>query len=156
MSLSLQIRSLRLAEGLTQADLAERAGIAQPNLAAFESGARRPSLYTLGLLAEGLGVDSARLLQDTPAVELDRFQMDGVARALVSASPKPDGLPAALWKDLQALFFSKLRAMAPAQERIRSRISPYAAESRAKAWLGAEALDELTRRFEKIYPESAS
>ena len=150
MSLSLQIRSLRLAEGLTQADLAARVGIAQPNLAAFESGAKRPSLYTLGLLAEGLMVDPARLLQDRPTTVLDRFQMDTVARALVSASAKPKTLPDALWKDLQALFFSKLKAMAPAQRRARSRISPYAAERRAKAWLGSEALDELTRRFDKI------
>ena len=156
MSLSLQIRSLRLAEGLTQAALAARAGIAQPNLAAFESGARRPSLYTLGLLAEGLKVDPARLLQDRPAVVLDRFEMDSVARALVSASSKPDGLPEALWRDLQAHFFRKMKAMAPAQERKRLRISPYAAARRAKAWLGSGALDELTRRFEKIYPESVS
>ncbi len=156
MSLSLQIRSLRLAEGLTQAGLAARAGIAQPNLAAFESGARPPSLHTLGLFAEGLGVDSARPLQDRPAGALDRFQMDTVARALVSASSKPEGLPDALWKDLQALFFSKLRAMAPDRRRARPRISPYAAERRAKAWLGHEALDELTRRFEKYYPEAAS
>ena len=156
MSLSLQIRSLRLAAGWTQAGLAAQAGIAQPNLAAFESGARRPSLYTLGLLAQGLGVDSARLLQDRPAEQLDRFQMDKLARALVSASPKPKKLPGALWRDLQALFFPKLKAMAPAQRRVKMRISPYAAERRAKAWLGAEALDELTRRLEKIYPEAVS
>jgi transcriptional regulator with XRE-family HTH domain len=151
MSLSLQIRSLRLAEGLTQTDLAARVGIAQPNLAAFESGARRPSLYTLGLLAEGLGVDPSRLLQG-PSVVLDRFQMDRVTKALVSASPKPDRLPAPLWKDLQVLFFSKLKAVAPDKRRLRLRISPYAAERRVKAWIGSRALDELIRRFEKIYP----
>jgi transcriptional regulator with XRE-family HTH domain len=156
MSLSEQIRSLRLAGGLTQADLAARSGIAQPNVAAFESGARRPSLYSLGLLAQGLEVDSARLLQDRPAAVLDRFQMDQAAKALVSAGRKPDWLPDALWKDLQALFFSKLKAMAPAQQRKKIRVSPYAAERRAKAWLGYDALEELTRRFEKIYPESAS
>ena len=156
MSLSVQIRSLRLAGGLTQADLAARVGIAQPNLAAFESGARRPSLYTLGLLAEGLGVDSARLLQDKPAKTLDRFQMENAAKALVSASSKPENLPAALWRDLQALFFSKLKAIAPERRRARLRVSPYAAERRIKAWLGPEALDELTRRFDKHYPESTS
>ncbi|HTB23143.1 MAG TPA: helix-turn-helix transcriptional regulator [bacterium] len=156
MSLSLQIRSLRLAQGLTQADLAARTGIAQPNLAAFESGSRRPSLYTLGLLAKGLQVEAARLLQDRPAMVLDRFQMDRVARALVSASSKPDGLSDALWRDLQAVFFSKLKAMAPTRLRTRVRVSPYAAERRARAWLGVGAFDELTRRFEKIYPEAVS
>lgn len=37
------IRVLRLAAGLTQAELAARAGTARPNIAAYESGAKTPS-----------------------------------------------------------------------------------------------------------------
>ncbi len=37
------LRTMRLAAGLTQAELAERAGTARPNVAAYESGAKRPS-----------------------------------------------------------------------------------------------------------------
>ncbi|MEO5534142.1 MAG: helix-turn-helix domain-containing protein [Pseudolysinimonas sp.] len=37
------IRALRVAAGLTQAELAERAGTARPNIAAYESGAKTPS-----------------------------------------------------------------------------------------------------------------
>lgn len=39
----MDIRALRLAAGLTQAELAARAGTARPNIAAYESGAKTPS-----------------------------------------------------------------------------------------------------------------
>ena len=38
-----QIRELREAAGLSQAELARRSGVAQPNIAAYESGRRRAS-----------------------------------------------------------------------------------------------------------------
>jgi predicted nucleotidyltransferase len=38
-----EIRAMRLAAGLTQAQLAARAGTARPNIAAYESGAKVPS-----------------------------------------------------------------------------------------------------------------
>ncbi len=41
------IRAARLAAGVTQLAVAERAGTAQPAVAAYESGARTPSLATL-------------------------------------------------------------------------------------------------------------
>jgi len=37
------IASARLAAGLSQAELAARSGVAQPNISAYESGVRRPS-----------------------------------------------------------------------------------------------------------------
>lgn len=37
------VQSLRLAAGITQDELADRSGVAQPNIAAYETGARRPS-----------------------------------------------------------------------------------------------------------------
>lgn len=39
----MEIRDIRAAAGLSQLELAERTGVAQPNLAAYESGRRRPS-----------------------------------------------------------------------------------------------------------------
>ena len=155
MTFSLQMRSLRLAGGLTQAELARRSGIAQPNLAAFENGARRPNLGSLNRLAAALGVEAGRLLQDKAPLSLDRFAMDASARALMSGMPGPAQLPKPLWRDLQAVYFSKLSDLAPKVKRSRPRVSPYAAERRAKAWLGREAFGELTRRFEKIYPEQS-
>ncbi|GEB65962.1 hypothetical protein SAT01_34100 [Sinomonas atrocyanea] len=45
-----EIRRLRMAAGLTQAELAARSGVAQPNIAAYESGQRRPSAAMLDRL----------------------------------------------------------------------------------------------------------
>ncbi|MFD3744802.1 helix-turn-helix domain-containing protein [Nocardia sp. NPDC058633] len=46
------VRELRLAAGLTQAELAQRSGVAQPNIAAYESGNRRPSAAMMARLRE--------------------------------------------------------------------------------------------------------
>jgi len=47
------IRSARYAAGVTQVELAARAGTTQPAIAAYESGARRPNLATLSRLLDG-------------------------------------------------------------------------------------------------------
>ena len=47
------IRTARYAAGITQVELAARAGTTQPAVAAYESGARRPNLATLSRLLEG-------------------------------------------------------------------------------------------------------
>lgn len=44
------VRRLRLRAGLTQDELAERSGVAQPNIAAYESGTRAASAAMLGRL----------------------------------------------------------------------------------------------------------
>ena len=44
------LRNARQAAGITQSEVAERAGTAQPAVAAYESGARTPSLKTLARL----------------------------------------------------------------------------------------------------------
>ncbi len=47
------IRGARSAAGITQVELAERAGTTQPAVAAYESGARTPNLATLSRLLDG-------------------------------------------------------------------------------------------------------
>lgn len=51
-----RVRAWREAHGLTQRELAERLGWEQPTVARLEGGAVAPTLTTLGLLAERLGV----------------------------------------------------------------------------------------------------
>lgn len=60
--LGARLRRLRLAAGLTQAELARRTGIQRPNIARLESGRHTPSLETLGRLASAIGVPAARVL----------------------------------------------------------------------------------------------
>lgn len=50
------LRRARSRAGLTQRELARRAGVAQSVVAAYESGAREPSLGTLAALVEAAGI----------------------------------------------------------------------------------------------------
>lgn len=61
MKLSAQmLRQARLSAGLTQAQLARRAGTSQPAIAAYESGTRTPSVATMErlLAAAGMGLEA--------------------------------------------------------------------------------------------------
>ena len=60
--LGARIRELRLAAGLTQAELARRTGIHRPNIARVEAGRHTPSLETLSRLAHAIGVPTTRVL----------------------------------------------------------------------------------------------
>lgn len=51
------VRHIRDIVGVTQRELAEAAGTSQPTIAAYESGARLPSLRTLIRLASAVGLD---------------------------------------------------------------------------------------------------
>jgi transcriptional regulator with XRE-family HTH domain len=57
-----RLRMLRLASGLSQSQLAARAGHKQPWLAYMESGQREPQLRTVEKLAAALGTEVAELL----------------------------------------------------------------------------------------------
>jgi DNA-binding XRE family transcriptional regulator len=59
-----RLRALRLAAGLTQAELARRTGIHRPNIARVEAGRHTPSLETLARLAAAIGVPTTRVLAD--------------------------------------------------------------------------------------------
>jgi transcriptional regulator with XRE-family HTH domain len=60
-----KLRYERRAAGLTQAELAERSGVAQSTIAQIEGGARpNPHPGTLKKLAEALSVETRELLDD--------------------------------------------------------------------------------------------
>jgi predicted nucleotidyltransferase/DNA-binding XRE family transcriptional regulator len=61
-----EVRALRLAAGLTQTELAARSGVAQPNLAAYETGQRTPSEAMLKRLRAAA--------KPRPAVLLDKHR----------------------------------------------------------------------------------
>ncbi len=62
-ALGAAIRDHRTAAGLTQAKLAELAGIGRPHLNHIEGGRKSPTVVVLVHLARGLGVDPGVLLQ---------------------------------------------------------------------------------------------
>ena len=57
-----RLRSVRLEKGLTQKQLGERCGIADPTIRKYESGKLNPKLETVKKLADGLQVDYSYLL----------------------------------------------------------------------------------------------
>jgi len=59
-----RLRELRDRRGLTQGDLAERAGISASFLSFLEMGRRKGSLETYGRLADSLGVPMSVLFQN--------------------------------------------------------------------------------------------
>jgi transcriptional regulator with XRE-family HTH domain len=63
-SVGAAIRRLRSAQGLTLADVADRAHISQGMLSRLETGAVSPSLETLAAVAKAIGADLATLFRD--------------------------------------------------------------------------------------------
>lgn len=64
-----QIREWREAHGISQQELATRLGMAQPNVARLEGGGVAPTLTTLALLTERLGVRvTVEPGEDAPAI----------------------------------------------------------------------------------------
>lgn len=62
-ALGTAIREHRTAAGLSQAKLAERAGISRVYLSVVEAGQKCPTVVVLVHLARGLGIDAAQLLE---------------------------------------------------------------------------------------------
>jgi len=62
--LGARLRELRMAAGLTQAELARRTGIHRPNIARVEAGRHTPSLETLARLASAIGVTTTHVLAE--------------------------------------------------------------------------------------------
>jgi transcriptional regulator with XRE-family HTH domain len=59
------LREARTEAGLTQVELARRVGVKQPMIAAYETGAREPSVAQLRRIARALGLQVS--LTDRPA-----------------------------------------------------------------------------------------
>lgn len=62
-----KLKELRDAAGLTQAELADKAGIAQPTIAIYEKGEKHPGPKTLELIASALDFPAAKLAAILPA-----------------------------------------------------------------------------------------
>lgn len=88
------IRRYRLERGISQAELARLAGLAQSNLSHIEKGTRDLTVATLGRLATALGVPPACLLEEpcSPAgPRMTRTRIEALAEAVVNPSSVSDG-----------------------------------------------------------------
>ncbi|MBI2058334.1 MAG: helix-turn-helix transcriptional regulator [Nitrospirae bacterium] len=81
----LTLRRLRLELGLTQEQLARRAGMARPSLTRVERGQKDLTVSSLLRLSQALGMDPARFFEEAPAPKpLGRHGIDRIARAVVA------------------------------------------------------------------------
>lgn len=71
-ALGAAIRDHRTQAGLTQAELAERAGIGRPHLNHIEGGRKNPTVVVLVHLAHSLGVTPGELLEPVELSEAAR------------------------------------------------------------------------------------
>lgn len=57
-----RLRKARLANGLTQADVAKKAGISENHYAQIERGEKNPSVTTFEYIIKAIGVTSSEIL----------------------------------------------------------------------------------------------
>jgi transcriptional regulator with XRE-family HTH domain len=77
------LRSVRLKAGLTQAQLAARAGTSQATLSAYENGSKQPSLATFSRLLQAAGARLA--VEEIPAQRVEPSRRAGARLAQVLA-----------------------------------------------------------------------
>lgn len=72
MGVSENIKRLRVERDLTQAQLAERAGVARSTLGQWEAGWAVPSFGSVMKIARALNVDAGMIIEEQPLPEVDR------------------------------------------------------------------------------------
>ncbi len=76
MSFAERLRNLRKEKGLTQNELADKAGMNGRHMSRYETGALKPPQRTIRRLAEALGVSVEELTQDTPQLRAQDVSLD--------------------------------------------------------------------------------
>lgn len=80
------VRDLRTASGLSQEELGRRSGVAQPNIAAYEAGRRRPSAHMLDRLRRACQPRPSESLREHRARVIEILAGHGLSAPLVFGS----------------------------------------------------------------------
>jgi len=151
MNFGPRLKAWRLSKNLTQASLAQKAGLPRPNLADIEAGRRDCTLKTLGRLAYALELRPGELLDHSPHEEtaLDRHQIDAIARSLFhpeqTLAPDLQAIQKALLPVVRPILMAAglhFDPETPRQKRRRQRPSTNP--------IPPQALDLLIRRVHKL------
>ena len=89
LAIGYQITFLRKQKGLTQAGLARRSGIPQPNLSRIERGEQDPTLSTFFKICSSLNVHPAEIFKRSPKkkhILWTRSALERVAHSVVGSS----------------------------------------------------------------------
>lgn len=101
----------RRARGLTQAQIAQRAAVPQPNLSALEAGRLDPTLSTLRRLAAALDIPAGTLLEKTPPRPAwSRHRIDNLVRQALTPAARPVGPLASTIRGLRHVLHERLAA----------------------------------------------
>jgi transcriptional regulator with XRE-family HTH domain len=128
-------------KGMTQGQLAEKAGVSRPNLSAVERGKAEVSLRTLRAIAYALGVHPGVLVDGQPpewqarAERLDRSALERIAAAVVAGDQPQDLSEADTVEELRLLTHGRMQASG----RESARIGVPSVRAVARAWLRLES-----------------
>ena len=101
MDAGVALRGARVAAGLSQAELAERAGTSQATVSAYESGAKQPSVATLSRLLAAAGSQLTVAPMRQAVREPSARQLKRTARALADVLALAEALPVRHQKELR-------------------------------------------------------
>lgn len=156
VSLGENIYLWRLFKGLTQKELAKKAGIPRPNLSAIESGKREVSLATLRALAVAFGITPGVIINGVAPIRfkkslLSRQSLENISRASLGRS-KDFSAP---WqKDISIMLSKVIKNRINACNKnyhstLEERQDYIANWLMLKAGLETEALNNLLNRLDK-------
>lgn len=146
------LRRWRSARGLSQAQLAETAGLTQAAISELERGHRVPSLRTVAKLAVALEVSLSDLVQAKAPETLSREVADRIASYIIQGEGRIPAAERRIAGDLAGLVIQKLRAhRVPGSRRVaRCR---WAAAGRAmwvKGIYGGHLPEQVLRRLDVL------
>src|SRR2546427_12729820 len=96
------VRAARAAAGLTQRQMAARAGVSQPVVAAYESGRRQPTIPTLRRLLAAADHDLALTATLRESGRAERSRAASRSRALATTARRYQHSPEGYWSLLVA------------------------------------------------------
>jgi transcriptional regulator with XRE-family HTH domain len=87
------LQAVRTSAGLSQAELARRAGTSQATISAYESGAKQPSVATFSRLLAAAGARLAVEAGGAPRVEPSRTELERSGKTLAEVIALAEALP---------------------------------------------------------------
>ena len=147
-----QLKSWRLAKGMTQEVLAQKAGVPRPNLADLEAGRRDCTVKTLTRLAYGLQISPGTLLDSFPqkAQILNRHEINAIARALINPRLKLSASLEPIRSAVKSVVLPILQAAGFSSKTTRLGIPRNSRRNPALEKIVPESLDQLILRVNKL------
>lgn len=153
MDIGDRIMGWRRFRGMTQAILAEKAGLTRPYVSRLERGDADPALSSLRRLAEALDISTGRLIDEAPPHRrLNRHEIDALARGALQPGKSSSQNQAEI-RSLARVVKNRRRALGLYKPRKSGRPEESSGKHSVrwlKARLGENQWNALLRRMDKI------